>query len=350
MTIGHTPQAPPEPAPQAPPEPVPPAPSGLLHEPGQAQPHRRAADHTSTAPGAGSSDGSLRPSNKRTWGFGAIIIVSLLLIAAYYAAHRADSWLVHWKRHTIVRDLASLQVRIHATGLPVSQIGRVEIDGAWLPVPALRRTLNTPAQPAGAARAEPRLCVFSGVHGNEPAAVEAVLRFAESLAKDRTLYPGLNLTIVPLVNPWGWARNLRRNSSNHDISRSFVTTPSAEGEIVKALLKEERCTVVADLHGDSTKQAFHVISFDNADLSVAKLITRDVAARGLPLRKGAPEGVFHRLDKDAINTARPSLGLYARRNGVPQVYTIQSPREIEIETRVGIHLLALDRLARSVKP
>lgn len=282
----------------------------------------------------------LRPSRKRAWTYGAIIIVTVLLIAAYYAVRRSDAWMIHWKRHTVVRDLASLQVRIQAAGLPVSQIGRIEVDGAWLPVFALRRTVN------GARR----LCVFSGVHGNEPAAVEAALRFAELLAKDRTLYPGVNITIVPLVNPWGWARNLRRNSSNHDISRTFVGTPSVEGEIIKTLLKSERCSVLADLHGDSNKQAFHVITFDNADLSVAKSITRDVAARGLPLRKGAPEAVFHRHDKDAINTARPGLGLYARRNGVAEVYNIQSPREIEIEMRVGVHGLALDRLARSVKP
>ena len=292
----------------------------------------------------------LPPSRKRAWTDGAIIIVTVLLIAAYYVARRSDSWMVHWKRHTVVRDLASLQLRIQATGLPVSQIGRVEIDGAWLPMPVLRRTTGAAPPPARATGAAPRLCVFSGVHGNEPAAVEATLRFAESLAKDRTRYPGVNISIVPLVNPWGWARNLRRNHENQDISRTFITQPSAEAEMVKAYLKGEACTVVADLHGDSNKQAFHVISFDNADLSVAKAITRDVAARGLPLRKGAPEGVFHRLDKDAINNARPTLGLYARRSGVPQVYNIQSPREFDIETRVGVHLLALDRLARSIKP
>ena len=305
-----------------------------------------AAVHPQRGASGGASLSSVS-SNQRAWAYGGVILITLLLIGIYYAARRSDSWLIHWKRHTVVRDLASLQLRINATGLPVSQIGRVEVDGAWLPVLALRRTLNgAPSQ----APQMPRLCVFSGVLGNEPAAVEAALRFAESLAKDRKLYPGLNITIVPLVNPWGWARNLRRNSSNHDISRTFVGAASAESEIVKGLLKSERCNVLADLHGDSTKQPFHVITFDNADLSVAKAITRDIAARGLPLRKGAPEAVFHRLDKDAINTARPSLGLYARRNGVVQVYNIQSPRELDIEMRVGVHELALDRLARSVKP
>lgn len=305
-------------------------PSGA-HGRGAPQRHASGDGPAHTLPGS---------ARKRAWAYCGVILITLLLIATYYAARKSDSWIIHWKRYTVVRDLASLQVRINAAGLPVSQIGRVEVDGAWLPVPALRRTIN----------GGPRLCVFSGVHGNEPAAVEAALRFAESLVKDRKLYPGLNITIVPLVNPWGWARDLRRNSANQDISRTFVSTPSAEGEMVKALLRTERCTVLADLHGDSTKQPFHVITFDNADLSVAKSITREIAARGLPLRKGAPEAVFHRLDKDAINTARPGLSLYARRNGVPQVYNIQSPRDIEIEMRVGVHLLALDRLARAVQP
>ena len=304
-------------------------------------PHRRASDSATDSASDAATGSAARPPRKRAWAFGAIIIVSILLIGAYYAARKSDSWIIHWKRHTVVRDLASLTVRINAAGLPVSEIGRVQVDGAWLPVLALRRVSDG---------ANARVCVFSGVHGNEPAAVEAALRFAESLPRDATLYAGLNITVVPLVNPWGWARNLRRNSSNHDISRSFITTPSAEGEIVKALLKTEGCNLVADLHGDSNKQPFHIITFDNADLAAAKAATRAVAARGLPLRKGAPEGVFLRLDKDAVNTARPSLGLYARRNGVAQVYNIQSPRDIEIEMRVVVHLIALDRLVRSVKP
>ena len=300
--------------------------------------HRRASDRT---PEAATGATAARPSRKRTWAFVLIIAISVVLIGSYYAARRSDSWIIHWKRHTVVRDLASLTVRINAAGLPVREIGRVQADGAWLPVLALRRVSNG---------AKARVCVFSGVHGNEPAAVEAALRFAESLRRDATLYAGVNVTVVPLVNPWGWARNLRRNSANQDISRTFMTTPSVEGEMVKALLKTEGCNLVADLHGDSTKQPFHIITFDNADLAAAKAATRAVAARGLPLRKGAPEGVFVRRDKDAINTARPSLGLYARRHGVAQVYNIQSPREIDIEMRVNMHLLALDHLVRAVKP
>ena len=282
-----------------------------------------------------------RKGNRRIWWFGAVIATSVVLIGLYYVLRQSDSWLIHLYRYQVVRELAPLQARIAASGLAVGQLGRVEYDDAAAQILVARRVLPG---------ARGRLCVFSGVHGNEPASVEASVRFAERVGKDAALYPGLNVTVVPLINPWGWERDLRRNGVNQDISRTFNAKPSAEGDIIRALLKAEHCDVLADLHGDRFRQPFFITTFDNPDLSVARAISREVGARGVPLRLGAPDAVFNRRDKDAINAARPNLGLYARRNGVPLVYIVQSPRQLEFEARVAVHLLALDFLARAIKP
>lgn len=280
-----------------------------------------------------------RPSRKRAWISGLVIVLTVILIGVYFAARRSDSWLIHVYRHQVVRDLGPFYARINASGLSVSDIGRVEYEGAWMQLMVARRVVND---------ARGHMCIFSGVHGNEPASVEASLRFIETLGKSPWLYPNLDVTVVPLVNPWGWARNLRRNGANKDIARTFFNGNSAEAEMVKTLLKSEKCDLMVDLHGDSSRQAFHVITFENADLSVARAITREVKARGLPVRTGAPDGVFNRRDKDAINNARPNLGLYARRHGIARSYIVQSPRELALEQRVGMHLLALDKLALSL--
>ena len=296
-------------------------------------------DIDNTAPGYSGVERRGRPrKKKRAWLFPAIIAGSIVLGGVAYLARQADSWLIHLYRHQIVRELSSMQTRFAATGLSVSELGRVQYDGVWFSLQVARRVQSG---------ARNRLCVFSGVHGNEPASVEAAVRFTELLGKDPSLYPGYNITVVPLVNPWGWARNLRRNGANQDVSRTFYTKPSAEAELVKILLRAEGCDVVVDPHADHAKRPFYVTSYDNPNLAAARALAREVNARGVPLRVGAPDAVFHRNDKDAINNARPNLGLYARRNGAKQVYGVQTPRGLDIEERVAIQLLAIDRLART---
>ena len=296
-------------------------------------------DLDTTAQSYGGTERGRRP-RKRAWLFPAIIVVSIVLGGISYLARQSDSWLIHLYRNQIVRELAPLQTRIVGTGLAVSELGRVQYDGVWFPVQVVRRIQHD---------ARSRLCVFSGVHGNEPASVEAAVRFAELLGTDPSLFPRYNITVVPLINPWGWARNLRRNGTNQDINRTFYATPSPEGEMIKPLLRVEGCDVVIDLHGDHVKRPFYITTFDNVNLTPARALAREVQARGVPLRMGAPDAVFNRRDKDAINNARPNLGLYARRNGVPQVYAVQTPRNADIEERVAIQLLAIDRLAKAGK-
>ena len=105
-----------------------------------------------------------RPRQNRHIAALATIAVVLVLIGAYYALRKSDAWLIHFNRHQTVRDVAPLHARLAASGLAVSELGRVEYDGAWQPIMVARRSV------AGAQR---RLCVFAGVHGNEPASVEA---------------------------------------------------------------------------------------------------------------------------------------------------------------------------------
>ena len=303
------------------------------------EPDRR--DTTAVADDHPTRRASARPRQNRHIAALVTIAVVLVLIGAYYALRKSDAWLIHFNRHQTVRDVAPLHARLAASGLSVAELGRVEYDGAWQPIMVARRSV------AGAQR---RLCVFSGVHGNEPASVEAGVRMAEMLGRAPGLYPGLNIVIVPLVNPWGWARNLRHNGVNRDISRSFMRTPSAESELIKTLLAKEPCDMLVDVHGDRANGPFYLITYENANLELARSITRAVKAQGVMVRAGAPDGVFNRRDIDKASDTRPNLALYARRLGVREVYVVQTPRQLEIETRVKLNLLTLDRLARAITP
>ena len=72
-----------------------------------------------------------------------------------------------------------------------------------------------------------RVLLTGGVHGDEPAGVEAVLGFVEE-----DMSPWLEqveFTVVPWVNPVGYVRDTRDNGDGADINRSFENGECARG-------------------------------------------------------------------------------------------------------------------------
>jgi protein MpaA len=98
--------------------------------------------------------------------------------------------------------------------------------------------------------AGPALLVFGGIHGDEPASVEALIEVARSLATEpRRAVP---LWLVPAVNPDGLARGGKNSARDVDLNRNFparsFTTAHAPGYFPGAApLSEPETRVIADL-------------------------------------------------------------------------------------------------------
>ena len=75
-----------------------------------------------------------------------------------------------------------------------------------------------PGQPFG----RRDLYISAGIHGDEPAPPEALLRWAEArlpaLARGRDAFP---LLILPCLNPWGLVHNRREDEEGRDLNRLF---------------------------------------------------------------------------------------------------------------------------------
>ena len=91
------------------------------------------------------------------------------------------------------------------------------------------------------------MLLTSGVHGDEPAGIEAVLRFLESAP---STYPGFEFVVVPCVNPTGYVRSTRENIRGVDINRPFEADDEEEVRIIKDLLKGECFDCHVDFHED----------------------------------------------------------------------------------------------------
>jgi protein MpaA len=96
----------------------------------------------------------------------------------------------------------------------------------------------------------PTLLVFGGIHGDEPASVEALIELAGRIAGVRP--DGVPLWLLPAVNPDGVARGQKNSARDVDLNRNFparsFATAHAPGYFPgPAPLSEPEARVIADL-------------------------------------------------------------------------------------------------------
>src|SRR3989338_3435120 len=97
-----------------------------------------------------------------------------------------------------------------------------------------------------------RVALSAGIHGDEPAGVEALLRFLEGtqgrinngIRKWGMMY---KFTVLPCTNPAGFERGTRENINGKDLNRKFNSTnPPEEVMILQDALKGGQFDVYMD--------------------------------------------------------------------------------------------------------
>jgi protein MpaA len=135
----------------------------------------------------------------------------------------------------------------------------------------------------------PPLLIFGGIHGDEPASVEAMLDLADRLALEKVL-PAL--FVIPLVNPDGIVRGSKNSARDVDLNRnfparSFVTTHAPGYFPGRAPLSEPESRVVAEVveRGIRGAVAVHApLACVNYDGPAARWAAAVAAACGWPAR------------------------------------------------------------------
>jgi hypothetical protein len=110
-----------------------------------------------------------------------------------------------------------------------------------------------------AAGGEPiRIGLFSGIHGDEPAGVAALVDFAAALAARPERASAYELWIYPVCNPVGCDAQTRENGAGRDLNREFWRG-SAEPEvgILEAELRARRFQGIVTLHADDTSDGLY---------------------------------------------------------------------------------------------
>ena len=103
-----------------------------------------------------------------------------------------------------------------------------------------------------------RIGIFAGIHGDEPAAAFALVRFIRLLENYPELARGYCLFLYPLCNPGGFADDTRNNRNGKDLNREFWrNTDEPEVRLLEAELREHALQGIVSLHTDDTSDGIY---------------------------------------------------------------------------------------------
>lgn len=157
-----------------------------------------------------------------------------------------------------------------------------------------------------------RIGLFAGLHGDEPAGSEALVRWLGELSAEPWRAAGYDLTVIPVCNPAGYTAATRHNHAGLDLNREFWRG-SAQPEI--AILERELSAGGFDgiitLHSDDTSEGLY--GYTHGRLLNEALLKPALRAseRILPRNRSAvidgfeaSEGLIHRCYDGVLSAPR----------------------------------------------
>ena len=213
-----------------------------------------------------------------------------------------------------------------------AQAFRVERYGevAGFPLLAFTRRL---------AGARPRIYLSSGIHGDEPAPPEALLRVLESGALDARA----TWFLAPMLNPIGFQRRTRENADAIDLNRDYRAMKTAEVRAhIRWLERQPAFDLALCLHEDWEATGFYLYELNPEPLpSLAPCMLAAARAR-MPIdpaamidgRAVAEPGIIRAVDEPGLRELWPEA-IYLRAHHTRLVYTLETPSALPLEQRVA---------------
>ena len=196
------------------------------------------------------------------------------------------------------------------------------------------------------------LYLSAGIHGDEPAAPEALVRWAE---KNVARLAAMPLLIFPCLNPWGLRNNVRTDSRGRDLNRMFHLDTHPIVKAVRKITRPHRFKIAMAMHEDYDAQGIYLYevargrrSFGESLLmSAGKILPHDprrkidtsTAKNGLIRRRISPAKFAEMGYPEAI-----WLHLFHSEN----TFTFETPSEAALELRVRAHMAVIGECVKRI--
>ena len=196
----------------------------------------------------------------------------------------------------------------------------------------------------------PSVYLSAGIHGDEPAATESLLAWAEeNPARLKMIRP----LIFPCLNPWGLVNNSRFDREGRDLNRCYHNgdVPQIAAQI--RILRDLRFDFALLLHEDFDARGYYIYEFGGRKPYLAEEMIC-AAARHLPVdMRTAIEGrrsrggvIRRRITPDLMPFWPEAFLLHFRH--ADRTLTVESPSEFHLDARVAAHVAVIDGAVRSL--
>ena len=233
-----------------------------------------------------------------------------------------------------MRDYGDFERRLHGLSLPnLEQDALGEVDGC-----AIYRLMV-----GGGPRAKRRVLITAGLHGDEPAGPEAVLRFLYEY--DATRYGNFGFLILPCINPFGYVHDTRENGTGIDLNRVFeVDHPPEEARLIKAAVAGERFDFAIDFHEDWEAAGFYFYEGRKSGNWIGPEVIKNVESV-CPIDREHDENDLPIAD--GVFKVDPGWGLqgftpYLLAFHSDHVMICETPTSLPMHQRTAAHLKALE--------
>jgi len=173
-----------------------------------------------------------------------------------------------------------------------------------------------------------KVLITAGVHGNEPCGPGAAMLMIDQLLADPELLQGLDVTILPALNPRGLIAKSRRTPEDVDLNRVYGTDGAPEeARIAAGYLAGQRYDLAMDLHSGAKKRnGFWALHRNAADLLTPAL--RNLGQRW-PLLSGDTKP--YTMSSPGVGTSknRSTLKDFIFNEGTPRTATLEAPGSVD---------------------
>jgi hypothetical protein len=217
-----------------------------------------------------------------------------------------------------------------------------------------RQAESGPGAPAGV----PALYLSAGIHGDEVSGPPALLE----LLRRSGFFAGFNVTLFPILNPDGLAKNVRGNAAGIDLNRDYRARKSAEIASHIAVLETlGRFTAAMMLHEDFEGVGAYLYELNDElrptlGREIITAMGRHVPIDERPMIEDvrAQGGVLQRSDLVAKH------GPIERREEWPEAisltlhhtrvaYTTETPKPFPLPARVAAQVAAVETLMNALR-
>lgn len=232
----------------------------------------------------------------------------------------------------------------------LTPLGEIKSDNTSYPIYSLRISSKHTSQVR-----KRQVSLSAGIHGDEPAGVEAVLTLLENPDLYERFLRDIDFTIFPCINPSGYERNTRTNHQGFDLNRKFDRKrPPKEVDLLRQVLAGKTVDLSMEFHEDVDTHGFYLYEVKKEGPYFGEAIVREVSTlcpinardeiEGLPSSGGIIRPSIERIL--SFRKKDWPQAIYHIRNGARHCITCETPITLPIEERARVHLIALDTALR----